>query len=179
MNGLKKKTFKKVLKTSENLDAGGDKKLNSPLYLPSVFSSPVSDDEVTVGKFYATFLIQEYFRKFKKRKEQGLVGKPSQRNALSLQVKDKNGGPHNKEGLGHLLLTSGLGLSLSSGLEASSLQKETFGEFQAFPNVCVGEGAIHYLPHTLPSLVLPASQPLLTGLYASWVEKWILAVWHR
>ncbi|KAI1238781.1 hypothetical protein IHE44_0011869 [Lamprotornis superbus] len=47
---------------------------------------PAGDDEVTVGKFYATFLIQEYFRKFKKRKEQGLVGKPSQRNALSLQV---------------------------------------------------------------------------------------------
>uniref|UniRef100_A0A8B7TY18 Voltage-dependent L-type calcium channel subunit alpha-1C n=1 Tax=Castor canadensis TaxID=51338 RepID=A0A8B7TY18_CASCN len=44
---------------------------------------PAGDDEVTVGKFYATFLIQEYFRKFKKRKEQGLVGKPSQRNALS------------------------------------------------------------------------------------------------
>uniref|UniRef100_H3CQ59 Voltage-dependent L-type calcium channel subunit alpha-1C n=1 Tax=Tetraodon nigroviridis TaxID=99883 RepID=H3CQ59_TETNG len=33
---------------------------------------PAGDDEVTVGKFYATFLIQEYFRKFKKRKEQGL-----------------------------------------------------------------------------------------------------------
>uniref|UniRef100_A0A8C2SE05 Voltage-dependent L-type calcium channel subunit alpha n=1 Tax=Capra hircus TaxID=9925 RepID=A0A8C2SE05_CAPHI len=48
---------------------------------------PAGDDEVTVGKFYATFLIQEYFRKFKKRKEQGLVGKPSQRNALSLQVR--------------------------------------------------------------------------------------------
>ncbi|XP_011786417.1 PREDICTED: voltage-dependent L-type calcium channel subunit alpha-1C isoform X2 [Colobus angolensis palliatus] len=47
---------------------------------------PAGDDEVTVGKFYATFLIQEYFRKFKKRKEQGLVGKPSQRNALSLQA---------------------------------------------------------------------------------------------
>lgn len=47
----------------------------------------LSDDEVTVGKFYATFLIQEYFRKFKKRKEQGLVGKPPQRNALSLQVR--------------------------------------------------------------------------------------------
>lgn len=27
------------------------------------------DDEVTVGKFYATFLIQDYFRRFKKRKE--------------------------------------------------------------------------------------------------------------
>nr|XP_005989524.1 PREDICTED: voltage-dependent L-type calcium channel subunit alpha-1C [Latimeria chalumnae] len=47
---------------------------------------PAGDDEVTVGKFYATFLIQEYFRKFKKRKEQGLVGKVPQKNALSLQA---------------------------------------------------------------------------------------------
>ena len=30
--------------------------------------SPV-DDDVTVGKFYATFLIQDYFRKFKKKKK--------------------------------------------------------------------------------------------------------------
>ena len=30
----------------------------------------VGDDDVTVGKFYATFLIQDYFRRFKKRKEQ-------------------------------------------------------------------------------------------------------------
>lgn len=47
-----------------------------------------SDDEVTVGKFYATFLIQDYFRKFKKRKEEGLVGAhPSQNNtAIALQV---------------------------------------------------------------------------------------------
>ncbi|XP_037392014.1 voltage-dependent L-type calcium channel subunit alpha-1D isoform X2 [Pygocentrus nattereri] len=36
---------------------------------------PAGDDEVTVGKFYATFLIQDYFRKFKKRKELGLVGR--------------------------------------------------------------------------------------------------------
>lgn len=58
----------------------------SAAYLIYFFTHPFADDEVTVGKFYATFLIQEYFRKFKKRKEQGLVGKPSQRNALSLQV---------------------------------------------------------------------------------------------
>lgn len=30
-----------------------------------------------MGKFYATFLIQDYFRKFKRRKEQGLVGRRS------------------------------------------------------------------------------------------------------
>uniref|UniRef100_A0A4W5NGE5 Calcium voltage-gated channel subunit alpha1 D n=1 Tax=Hucho hucho TaxID=62062 RepID=A0A4W5NGE5_9TELE len=38
---------------------------------------PAGDDEVTVGKFYATFLIQDYFRKFKKRKEQGLMERNS------------------------------------------------------------------------------------------------------
>uniref|UniRef100_A0A9J7XFK7 Voltage-dependent L-type calcium channel subunit alpha n=1 Tax=Cyprinus carpio carpio TaxID=630221 RepID=A0A9J7XFK7_CYPCA len=47
---------------------------------------PAGDDEVTVGKFYATFLIQEYFRKFKKRKEQGLVAKIAPKTALSLQA---------------------------------------------------------------------------------------------
>ncbi|XP_034056721.1 voltage-dependent L-type calcium channel subunit alpha-1C isoform X9 [Gymnodraco acuticeps] len=47
---------------------------------------PAGDDEVTVGKFYATFLIQEYFRKFKKRKEQGLVTKVAPKTALSLQA---------------------------------------------------------------------------------------------
>ncbi|MBN3303349.1 CAC1S protein, partial [Amia calva] len=30
---------------------------------------PIGDDEVTVGKFYATFLIQDHFRKFMKRQE--------------------------------------------------------------------------------------------------------------
>uniref|UniRef100_A0A8B9G1N7 Voltage-dependent L-type calcium channel subunit alpha n=1 Tax=Amazona collaria TaxID=241587 RepID=A0A8B9G1N7_9PSIT len=48
---------------------------------------PAGDDEVTVGKFYATFLIQDYFRKFKKRKEQGLVGKyPAKNTTIALQV---------------------------------------------------------------------------------------------
>lgn len=64
------------------------------------FSPDGSDDEVTVGKFYATFLIQEYFRKFKKRKEQGLVGKPSQRNALSLQVRRASRSPSPTSGPG-------------------------------------------------------------------------------
>ncbi|XP_036388954.1 voltage-dependent L-type calcium channel subunit alpha-1D-like [Megalops cyprinoides] len=48
---------------------------------------PAGDDEVTVGKFYATFLIQDYFRKFKKRKEQGLVGRhPSKNTTIALQA---------------------------------------------------------------------------------------------
>ncbi|KAF6312566.1 calcium voltage-gated channel subunit alpha1 D [Rhinolophus ferrumequinum] len=48
---------------------------------------PAGDDEVTVGKFYATFLIQDYFRKFKKRKEQGLLGKyPAKNTTIALQA---------------------------------------------------------------------------------------------
>ncbi|KAM6468746.1 voltage-dependent L-type calcium channel subunit alpha-1F isoform 5-T6 [Liasis olivaceus] len=42
-------------------------------------------EEITVGKFYATFLIQDYFRKFRKRKEKGLLGSdgsPSNSSAL-------------------------------------------------------------------------------------------------
>ena len=31
------------------------------------------EEEVTVGKFYATFLIQDYFRRFKKKKETRLA----------------------------------------------------------------------------------------------------------
>jgi len=47
----------------------------------------IVDDEVTVGKFYATFLIQDYFRRFKKRKEQELKeGDKEARNTVTLQV---------------------------------------------------------------------------------------------
>ncbi|RXN15462.1 voltage-dependent L-type calcium channel subunit alpha-1D-like protein [Labeo rohita] len=48
---------------------------------------PAGDDDVTVGKFYATFLIQDYFRKFRKRKEQGLVGcQPYSNTTTALQA---------------------------------------------------------------------------------------------
>jgi hypothetical protein len=47
----------------------------------------VVEDEVTVGKFYATFLIQDYFRRFKKRKEQELKeGDKESHNTVTLQV---------------------------------------------------------------------------------------------
>lgn len=42
---------------------------------------------MTVGKFYATFLIQDYFRRFKKRKEQELKdGNKESHNTVTLQV---------------------------------------------------------------------------------------------
>ncbi|XP_052868035.1 muscle calcium channel subunit alpha-1-like isoform X2 [Anopheles cruzii] len=43
-------------------------KRTSNKLLDQVVPPPGIDDEVTVGKFYATYLIQDYFRRFKKRK---------------------------------------------------------------------------------------------------------------
>ncbi|XP_060516437.1 muscle calcium channel subunit alpha-1 isoform X9 [Cylas formicarius] len=62
-------------------------KRTSPKLLDQVVPPPGVDDEVTVGKFYATFLIQDYFRRFKKRKEQELkeVDK-EQHNTVTLQA---------------------------------------------------------------------------------------------
>lgn len=54
----------------------------------TVFSfACTADDDVTVGKFYATFLIQDYFRRFKKRKEERdrKLDKGTE-NAVALQV---------------------------------------------------------------------------------------------
>ena len=41
---------------------------------------------MTVGKFYATFLIQDYFRRFKKRKEQMQKIQKGQEHTNALQV---------------------------------------------------------------------------------------------
>ena len=41
---------------------------------------------MTVGKFYATFLIQDYFRRFKKRKEQMKKIEKGQEHTNALQV---------------------------------------------------------------------------------------------
>ena len=48
--------------------------------------SVTGDDDVTVGKFYATFLIQDYFRRFKKRKEQMQKIQKGQEHTNALQV---------------------------------------------------------------------------------------------
>lgn len=67
------------IKTEGNIDDANSElravikkiwKRTSPKLLDQVVPPPGVDDEVTVGKFYATFLIQDYFRRFKKRKEQ-------------------------------------------------------------------------------------------------------------
>lgn len=48
---------------------------------------PASDEDVTVGKFYATFLIQDYFRRFKKKKaERERAGSREDANTVALQA---------------------------------------------------------------------------------------------
>lgn len=44
------------------------------------------EDEVTVGKFYATFLIQEHFRKFMKRQEEYYGYRPTKKNTDEIKV---------------------------------------------------------------------------------------------
>ena len=46
----------------------------------------LTDDEVTVGKFYATFLIQDYFRKMKKRQEEYYGFRPTKSATHEIQV---------------------------------------------------------------------------------------------
>lgn len=61
---------------------------NEKFHLTSSLVHFSDDDEVTVGKFYATFLIQDYFRRFKKRKEQELrEGDKDSHDTVTLQVK--------------------------------------------------------------------------------------------
>ncbi|XP_069795814.1 voltage-dependent L-type calcium channel subunit alpha-1D-like isoform X3 [Narcine bancroftii] len=83
------------IKTDGNLDQANEelraviKKIwkRTSMKLLDQVVPPADDDEVTVGKFYATFLIQDYFRKFKRRKEQGLVGKhPRKNTTVALQA---------------------------------------------------------------------------------------------
>uniref|UniRef100_A0AAR5PWD0 Voltage-dependent L-type calcium channel subunit alpha n=1 Tax=Dendroctonus ponderosae TaxID=77166 RepID=A0AAR5PWD0_DENPD len=84
------------IKTEGNIDDANSElravikkiwKRTSPKLLDQVVPPPGVDDEVTVGKFYATFLIQDYFRRFKKRKEQELKeGDKEQLNTVTLQA---------------------------------------------------------------------------------------------
>ncbi|XP_071980324.1 voltage-dependent L-type calcium channel subunit alpha-1F isoform X3 [Engystomops pustulosus] len=70
------------IKTEGNLEAANEElravikkiwKRTKQKILDEVIPPP-EEEEVTVGKFYATFLIQDYFRKFRRRKEKGLLG---------------------------------------------------------------------------------------------------------
>ncbi|XP_026318238.1 muscle calcium channel subunit alpha-1-like [Hyposmocoma kahamanoa] len=61
-------------------------KRTSPKLLDQVVPPPGDPNEITVGKFYATFLIQDYFRRFKKRKEQEMRQNEEQNHQMTLQA---------------------------------------------------------------------------------------------
>ncbi|XP_037295286.1 muscle calcium channel subunit alpha-1 isoform X2 [Manduca sexta] len=61
-------------------------KRTSPKLLDQVVPPPGDPNEITVGKFYATFLIQDYFRRFKKRKEQEMRQTDEQTHQMTLQA---------------------------------------------------------------------------------------------
>lgn len=48
--------------------------------------SLLSDDEVTVGKFYATFLLQDHFRKFLKCQEEYYGYRPTKKSASGPEI---------------------------------------------------------------------------------------------
>eukprot|EP00057_Strongylocentrotus_purpuratus_P015657 XP_011670131.1 PREDICTED: voltage dependent calcium channel L-type isoform X4 [Strongylocentrotus purpuratus] len=83
---LKIKTEGNIDQCNEELRAVIKKiwKRTSTKLLDQVAPPAGADDDVTVGKFYATFLIQDYFRRFKKRKQEGLKipGQPDSTFAL-------------------------------------------------------------------------------------------------
>lgn len=83
------------IKAEGNLDQANEElraiikkiwKRTSPKLLDQVIP-PATDDDVTVGKFYATFLIQDYFRRFKKRRaELERQGNKEEENTVALQA---------------------------------------------------------------------------------------------
>ncbi|KAL2090513.1 hypothetical protein ACEWY4_012776 [Coilia grayii] len=78
--GLKIKTEGNFEKANEELRAIIKKiwKRTSMKLLDQVIP-PIGDDEVTVGKFYATFLIQDHFRRFLKRQEEYYGYRPTKK----------------------------------------------------------------------------------------------------
>ncbi|GFV88083.1 voltage-dependent calcium channel type D subunit alpha-1 [Trichonephila clavipes] len=85
------------IKTEGNIDEANEElravikriwKRTSDELLDQVVPPAGADDDVTVGKFYATFLIQDYFRRFKKRKEERSheAGGKGQETTVALQA---------------------------------------------------------------------------------------------
>ncbi|XP_078677511.1 voltage-dependent L-type calcium channel subunit alpha-1D-like isoform X33 [Branchiostoma floridae x Branchiostoma belcheri] len=85
--GLKIKTEGNIDQANEELRAIIKKiwKRTNPKVLDQV-CPPAGDDEITVGKFYATFLIQDYFRKFKRRQEEDEGEEQYNKDAIRLQA---------------------------------------------------------------------------------------------
>uniref|UniRef100_A0A8C0IXJ1 Voltage-dependent L-type calcium channel subunit alpha n=1 Tax=Chelonoidis abingdonii TaxID=106734 RepID=A0A8C0IXJ1_CHEAB len=80
---------------------------------------PIGEDEVTVGKFYATFLIQEHFRKFMKRQEEYYGYRPK-KNTIAIQVSANRPGDPSRSSCLDKGRTGGLFGHVDSFLERNS-----------------------------------------------------------
>ncbi|CAM9316982.1 unnamed protein product [Lampetra planeri] len=65
------------------LNSDGTVTFNATLFslVRTALKIKTEDDEVTVGKFYATFLLQDHFRKFMKRQEEYYGYRPTKKSA--------------------------------------------------------------------------------------------------
>ncbi|XP_047429614.1 voltage-dependent L-type calcium channel subunit alpha-1D isoform X4 [Mugil cephalus] len=160
------------IKTEGNLDQANEelraviKKIwkRTSMKLLDQVVPPAGDDEVTVGKFYATFLIQDYFRKFKRRKEQGLVGRHSWERlntTLALQAGLRtlhDIGPEIRRAISCDLQEEGLVDAI--GEEEEEIYRRNGGLFGNHVNHVTGEQQGSSLPTTAtqrPLQILPVS----------------------
>jgi hypothetical protein len=90
----------------------------------------VLEEEVTVGKFYATFLIQDYFRRFKKKKDYGLDGAGFEEGGLPLQAGLRTlheAGPELKRAISGDLSDTGEDMPFISGMFRATLRQPGAG----------------------------------------------------
>ncbi|KAM7134266.1 LOW QUALITY PROTEIN: voltage-dependent L-type calcium channel subunit alpha-1D-like [Macrochelys suwanniensis] len=159
------------IKTEGNLDQANKElravikkiwKRTKPKLLDEVIPPP-EEEEVTVGKFYATFLIQDYFRKFRKRKEKGLLGSDaSPSNSTALQA-----GLQTLQDLGPEMRRA-LSCDLEDGEEAAG---ETLCEEEQLtcqtPEGQLGSAPDHHPTAPVSSPAEGGGEPLANGLLGS------------
>ncbi|KAM4797020.1 voltage-dependent L-type calcium channel subunit alpha-1S [Rhinophrynus dorsalis] len=101
---------------------------------------PIGDDEVTVGKFYAIFLIQEHFRKFKKRQEEYYGYRPKRNNVeiqAGLRTVEEEGEPEMTRAIsGDLTAEEELERAMVEAAIEEGIYRRTgglFGQEDSFP----------------------------------------------
>ncbi|UYV78972.1 hypothetical protein LAZ67_17000527 [Cordylochernes scorpioides] len=124
----------KLVSMNMPLNSDGTVMFNATLFAlvrTSLHIKTDAEDDVTVGKFYATFLIQDYFRRFKKKKEERLKA-AGQEKTVVLQA-----------GL-RTLHEAGPDLrrAISGNLEEDEFDEDTSIEpmHRASPYACLGHG---------------------------------------
>uniref|UniRef100_H2LT96 EF-hand domain-containing protein n=1 Tax=Oryzias latipes TaxID=8090 RepID=H2LT96_ORYLA len=81
-----------LVRTALKIKTEGTETLSRPMRSLDCWISPLvlvlypTDDEVTVGKFYSTFLLQDHFRKFMKRQEEYYGYRPSKKSASGPEI---------------------------------------------------------------------------------------------